>query len=612
MEQLRHLWPFVGRYRRRMALGALCVIIATASAATIPQIIRLAVDDLNSRGIVPGDLLRYGGLLLLAAAVDGGFRFGQRTLMMGSAHLVDYDMRAALFRKLLTLDQGFYGRMHTGDLMTRVTNDLSAVRMFVGPGISHLAGGGLLIIVATTLMFVAQPLLALVVLLILPTVALLFVVIGGRMRKIFRSVQDQFGTLSTRAQENFSGIRTIKAYAQEEAEIAVFRAENERYRALNLRYVLLSGLLWPIIGLVLGTTGALVLLVGGRMVAAGQMTVGELVLFNAYLAQLGWPVIAMGWTVDLYQQASASMARIAEVLNRKPEIATPPGAPAHFAVQGEVEFRDVGIRYNYELAEATNDQRPTTNDQRPAAADRSSFVIHRSSDGWVLRHISFRVPRGSSLAIVGATGVGKTTLVNLLARVRDPDEGQVLVDGVDVRELPLDALRRGIGYVPQDTFLFSVPIRENVTFGRPDATEEEVQRALAISRLSNDLAQFPNGIDTLIGERGVTLSGGQKQRTAIARAVLRDPAVLVLDDALSSVDTHTAAEILSGLREVMRGRTSIIIAQRIATVKDADQIIVLHDGGIAEHGTHRELLERGGRYAAMYRRELLQAELEEE
>ncbi|MEN9935216.1 MAG: hypothetical protein RLZZ387_1795 [Chloroflexota bacterium] len=608
MEQLRHLWPFVGVYRRRIALGALCAIIATAAAATIPQILRVAVDSLNTRGIVSADLLRYGGLLVLAAAVEGVLRFGQRTLMMGSAHLVDYDMRAAVFKRLLALDQGFYGRMHTGDLMTRVTNDLSAVRMFVGPGISNLSGAGLLIVVSTVLMFFAQPLLALVVLIILPSVAVLFVVIGGRMRKIFRHVQDQFGELSTRAQENFSGIRTIKAYAQEEAEIRVFREENEKYRALNLRYVLLSGLLWPIIGLVLGTTGALVLLVGGRMVAAGEMTVGELVLFNAYLALLGWPVIAMGWTVDLYQQAAASMVRIAEVLNRRPDIATSPDAPSSFEVQGDVELRDVGIRFSYEIAEGSADHQPPAADD----VDRSSVVGRQSSVGWVLRHISFHVPRGSSLAIVGATGVGKTTLVNLLARVRDPDEGQVLVDGCDVRELPLDGLRRGIGYVPQDTFLFSIPIKENVTFGRPDASDDEIQRALTVSRLSNDLVQFPGGIETMIGERGVTLSGGQKQRTAIARAVLRDPAVLVLDDALSSVDTHTASEILAGLREVMRGRTSIIIAQRIATVKDADQIIVLHDGGIAERGTHRELVELGGRYADMYRRELLQAELEEE
>ncbi len=605
MDQIRRLWPFVRRYRRRLLLGALCALAATAVAAMIPQIVRFAVDDLNTRGVVLERLLQYGGLLLLAAIVEGVLRYGQRTQIIGTSHLIDFDMREALFAKLLTLDQGFFSTMHTGDLMTRVTNDLSAVRMFLGPGVSNLLGSTLLLLTAATLMFLTNPALAAIVVLLLPMVAVLFVVIGGRMRMIFRKVQDQFGEISTRAQENFSGIRTIKAYAQEDAEIRVFREANERYRALNLRYVLLSGMLWPIIGLMLGAIGAFVLLVGGRMVAAGEMTVGELVLFNAYLAQLAWPVIALGWTVDLYQQGAASLVRIGEVLQRRPAIASPPDAPRDFVVRGDVEFRNVGLRFSY--SQITNGNSSAHLAHEPSPRARSA-----GAPEWVLRHISFRIPHGGSLGIVGATGAGKTTLVNLLTRVRDPDEGQVLVDGRDVRTLPLDALRRGIGYVPQDTFLFSVPVRENVTFGRPDATEEQIAHALTVSRLINDIEQFPDGIDTLIGERGVTLSGGQKQRTAIARAVLRDPAILVLDDALSSVDTHTAAEILGGLRAMMKGRTSIIIAQRIATVKDADQIIVLHNGEIVERGTHRELIERGGRYADMYRRELLRAELEEE
>lgn len=600
MELFRHLSPFLRRYRRLLLIGVLCSLCATAAAASMPIVLGQAVDDLNTQGVVADSLMRYGGLLLLLALIDSLFRYGQRMAIGSAAYRVEFDLRDALFRRLLQLDQSFYGTMHTGDLMARVTNDLSAVRQFCGPGITSLTGATLMLVGAASLMLLTNVTLALMVLLLLPAVIVLFIVIGGRMRGIFRGVQEQFGHISTRAQENFSGVRTIKAYAQEEAEMRVFLEENEKYRALNVRYVLLSGLLWPTIALALGTIGALVLLVGGRQVAAGTMTVGDLVLFNYYLAQLGWPMISLGWTVDLYQQASGSIIRINEILGRKPAIATAPNPTEAFAIKGQIEFKNVGIRFSHEERGHKHATTGTFSTAQLAAPE------------WVLRNISFSIPEGGSLAIVGATGVGKTTLVNLLARVRDPDEGQVLIDGHDIRQMPLDTLRRGIGYVPQDTFLFSVPLRENVTFGRNDASQAEIDKALTVSRLSNDLLQFPQGIDTMIGERGVTLSGGQKQRTAIARAVLRDPTVLVLDDALSSVDTHTAAEILSGLRGVMKGRTSIIIAQRIATVKDADQVIVLHDGEIVERGTHRELINQGGRYAAMYKRELLQAELEEE
>lgn len=610
MEQLRHLLPFVARYRGRILLGVLFGACSAALTSSIPQILRQAIDQLNDRGVVVSDLLWAGGLMLVLALIDSLFRFGQRLTIAGGAYLVEYDMRGALFRRLLTLDQGFYGGAHTGDLMTRVTNDLSAVRQFLGPGINSLITAILFISFAGVLLFRTNVTLALLVLALLPIITIMFVAIGGRMQRIFRSVQDKFGDLSTRAQENFSGIRTIKAYAQEEAEVRVFHEENERYRAMNVRYVLLSGALWPTISVVMGVIAAITLFFGGRFVAQGVMTLGDLVLFNTYLALLSWPMINLGWTVNLYQQASASMGRIAEVLHRQPTIASPAGAPASLAVDGAIEFRNVGVRFDHALAHGSEQA------QAPRGAAPKSIQNATPStqnpEGWVLRNISFSIARGSSLAIVGATGVGKTTLVNLLARVRDPDEGQVLIDGRDIRTLPLDALRQAIGYVPQDTFLFSVPLRENVTFGLPDAAPEAIERAVTVARLSNDLSQFPNGLDTMIGERGVTLSGGQKQRTAIARAVLRDPRILVLDDALSSVDTHTAAEILAGLRGVMQDRTSIIIAQRIATVKDADQVIVLHEGRIDERGQHRELVQQSGRYAAMYRRELLEAELTEE
>jgi ATP-binding cassette subfamily B protein len=569
--------------------GIICAIIGAGVSTLGPYLLRLAVDDLSAGRIDAARLLTFCGLIVLVAAIDGGFKFAQRMLLAGASYKVEYDLRADLFDRFLMLDQGFFGQNHTGDLMARATNDLSTVRQFLGPGLNGSTTAVLTFIAASILMLTINVPLALVVMLLMPLSILVFVVVGGRMRQIFTSVQDQFGNISTRAQENFSGIRTIKAYAQEQAEIAVFTEDNVRYRQLNLRYVLLSGVLWPSMSLILGTVAALVLLVGGRQVAAGQLTIGELVQFNGYLALLAFPMIMLGWMVSLYQQGAASMGRLIEVLRREPLIFSPPAARPLPQPHGNLEFRAVGIR---------------------SARDGAAPAAHAAE--WMLHDISFTVPAGGSLAIVGATGAGKTTLVNLLGRVRDADAGQVLFDGVDVRDLNLADLRRAIAYVPQETFLFSVPLRENVAFGLGDGASElgdRLDHAVTVSRLSNDLVQFPDGLDTMVGERGVTLSGGQKQRVAIARGVMRDPAVLVLDDALSSVDTHTAAQILAGLREVMRGRTSIIIAQRIATVKDAAQIVLLEGGTIVERGTHQELLKLGGRYAAMYRRELLESEL---
>ena len=577
MRNLRPLVPYLNRHRRSLAVGFLIAAIGAGTTTISPYLLRRAVDDLYSRGVALDRLAQFGVLILATAVLDGLFKFAQRRIIGGVSYDVEYALRGDLFRQLLRLDQGFFGVNHTGDLMARATNDLSAVRQMLGPGLTSIAGSGLTLIVAAAWMLAIDVPLALITLILLPSISIAFVIIGQRMRERFGEVQHQFGHLSTRAQENFSGIRTIKAYAQEEAEIKSFLHENRVYQRLNLRYVLLSGLIWPMMILLLGLTAALVLLFGGQAVAAGRLTIGEFVQFNAYLGVLAWPMIALGWTVTLYQQGSASMARIAEVLHHRPAIQSP-SEPVTASLKGDVEFRDVGVRYG---------------------------------DRWVVRHVSFHVPAGGSLAIVGATGAGKTTLVNLISRVRDPAEGKVLVDGYDVAELPLDAVRAAVGYVPQDTFLFSVPLRENVGFGRDDATDAELESALEVSQLVNDLPQFPQGVDTVLGERGVTLSGGQKQRTAIARAVLRDPRILVLDDALSSVDTHTAAEILRHLRRVMGGRTTIIIAQRIATVKDADEIIVIDDGTVVEQGTHADLVRRDGLYAGMYRRELLQQELSE-
>ncbi|MBO9348178.1 MAG: ABC transporter ATP-binding protein [Chloroflexus sp.] len=580
MYHLRLLFPYIYRYRYRLIAGLVVAALGAAVSSFSPLVLRLAIDSLANRAIDPHQLLWFGGALIGLAIIDGAMKFVQRMLIAVTSYRIENDLRADLFDRLLSFDQMFYQQHYTGDLMARLTNDLSAVRQFLGPGLNGAATAVLTFLAATVLMMLVDPVLALIVVLLLPMATIVFVAIGGRMRQAFHRVQDQFGILSTRAQENFAGIRTVKAFAQEEAEIAVFAADNERYRKLNLHYVLLSGALWPAMTFCLGFIAALILLVGGQRVAAGTLTIGELVQFNAYLALLAFPMIILGWMVNLFQQATASLERLNDILRLQPAIISP-STPRLPPGRGSIEFRKVGVRTNH-------------------------------SDQWLLRNLSFQVPAGKVLAIVGATGAGKTTLVNLLGRVRDPDEGQVLVDGIDVRELDLAALRRMIGYVPQESFLFSMPLRENIGFGVETIDPVRLERVIEVSRLSNDLDQFPGGIETMVGERGVTLSGGQKQRVAIARALMRDPRILILDDALSSVDTHTAAQILAGLRAEMNERTTIIIAQRIATVRDADQIIVLEDGQIVERGSHQELLARNGRYAAMYRRELLAAELERE
>jgi ATP-binding cassette subfamily B protein len=477
-------------------------------------------------------------------------------------------------------DQEYYQNIHTGDLMSRTTNDLNQVRNFLGMGIGNFFQTIFTFTLAMVFMFSLDATLAWVVLVVLPLVSISFSLTGRAMQVRYEKVQAKYGDLSTHAQENFSGIRVIKAYVQEDLEIKRFSQKNREYIQNNLAYVRLSGLMWPLMFLILGMTTALILWIGGQAVVEKRLTLGQLVQFISYVALLSWPMIALGWVVNLFQQGMASMKRIAEVLHSTPAIVSPPDGFKHEQLRGEVEYVAVGLKYG---------------------------------DNWVLRDISFQVRAGTSCAIVGPTGAGKTTLVNMLSRVRDPNEGRVLLDGVDVRQLDLSELRRRLGYVPQDTFLFSLPLAENVAFGLEDKaySQAQVEQAAATARLSKDLEQIPGGLEALIGERGVTLSGGQKQRTAIARAVMRDPAILILDDALSSIDTQTQAEILDNLRQVMAGRTSLIISQRISTVKDCDQILVLDNGQIIERGNHRSLLAHNGLYASMYRRELLSQELEE-
>lgn len=576
MQNLKHVLPYLRRHKMRIGIGVIAILAGTFFGVIQPYILRLAIDHLQKH-LTGGELLRYVLLFLGAAVGQSIFAFVQRSTVNRVSRFLEYDLRNAAFRHLQALDQAFYGEMHTGDLMARLTNDLNAVRQFVGMGMISLISTIIMLVVVAILMLIINWKLALVAFAVLPFVSITMAVVSRTLQRRYRLVQDQFGHVSTYAQENFSGIRVVKAFVQEDLEIEAFARTNEEYVTRNLSYVRLSGIMWPLMSFVVGIAMALVLYVGGTEVANREITTGEFVQFNAYLAMLAWPMISLGWVINMFQQGAASMGRVMEVMNRRPTIRNSGRTLGSAQVHGAIEFRHVGVKYD---------------------------------NVTVLENVSFTVDPGSTVAIIGMTGVGKTTLMSLVPRVLEADEGEVLIDGTDVRRIPLETLRAAVGFVPQDTFLFSAPLRENVMFGVRDATAREVQEALETSRLSKDLEQFPQGLDTIVGERGVSLSGGQKQRTSLARAVLRDPTILILDDAMSSVDTHTQAEILSRLKGVMEQRTTLITAMRISTVKDADKIVVLHGGRVAEEGTHRQLLLNNGLYARMYRRELLQQELE--
>jgi ATP-binding cassette subfamily B protein len=578
MSTLRGIWPYLRRHLFSLILGFLLLITANLLALIPAYLIGQAINGIQARVDV-SELTRYALLIVGLALVTGAVAFSARFVMLRVSRFTEYEMRTDLFRKFQRLELDYFQQRKVGDLVARATNDLSAIRMMTGPGITNLCNTVIAFTVTAIAMLRINTRLTLYTLTVMPLITLLFIVVGQGIRERFRSVQDQFGEVSARAQENFSGIRVVKAYAQETKEQDAFNRVNHEYVQRSISFARLNSLLWPSMYFIAGLAAALLLWLGGSDVIAGRIELGQFVQFNTYLAALAFPMIALGWAVNLFQQGSASMSRIQEIFDARPAIADGPDTRVDFAPErGLVEFRTVSLRYG----------------DGPEA----------------LHEVSFTVPPGGSLGVVGHTGAGKSSMVNLLARVYDVSAGQVLIDGVDVREIPLEALRRSIGYVPQETFLFSLPLEENVAFGMDELDEERLTHAVETAQLSKDLVDFPQGLHTTIGERGVTLSGGQKQRASIARAVAKNPLILVLDDALSSVDTNTEAAILEGLRAVMAGRTSIVIAHRVSTVKHLDQIIALEQGRIVERGTHRELLALGGVYAAMYRRQLLSEELD--
>jgi ATP-binding cassette subfamily B protein len=587
--------------------GLTYVVLTQAVVITGPRILQYAIDDLT-RAITTRKLIVYGGLLFAVGAVAGVFRYLMRMVLISASRHIEYDMRTDFFAHLQKLPMAYFQSHRTGDLMSRATSDLNAVRMMIGPAVMYSANTILGFVASLVLMFAIDVRLTLLALIPLPFLSISVKYFGSVIHDRSEEIQAQLSEVSAIVQESLSGVRVVRAYLQEAAEIARFQKANEEYVRRNRRLIVVQGMFFPSMSLFLGLAALLVLWYGSRQVIGGQITLGEFVAFNSYLMMLAWPMIAFGWVTNIVQRGMASWKRLLEVLTVEPAIADEREGDAAIAatpIRGAIEFRDLVFSYN----------------GTP-----------------VLNHVSARIEAGQTAALVGLTGSGKSTLINLLARLHDPPRGSVFIDGVDVRDIPLQTLRSAIGFVPQEPFLFSDTLADNIAFGLDAAyvgsgsyvesgfsrtgpasdvrsglsrtpREKQVEAAAAIAQLDKDVAGFPKGYDTRVGERGITLSGGQKQRTAIARAIVTDPRILILDDALSAVDTYTEEEILKGLRKVMRQRTSIIVSHRISTVRDADQIFVLDRGSIVERGTHEELIRRGGIYAALHKKQLLEDEL---
>ena len=591
VSSLRRLLPYYLPYRPNVALGLGLVVVSSALASAVPWFLRRALDGIRL-GVPLRNIALLAAGMVLISLVSGALRYWMRDLLNGVSRWIEYDLRNNLFLALASLDPSYYARNRTGDLMARLTNDLSAVRMAVGPAIMYLtntiAGG------AFALFFMLRidarlTLIAVTPMLLLPVIGLWM---GRRIHDRFEAVQEQFGKLTTLAQENLAGVRVVRAYRQEDAEIARFDRLSDEYLQQNMRLVRLYGAMHPAFALLAGIGMVAVLGIGGALVIRGSISIGSYVAFGLYLGMLTWPMIALGWVINLFQRGAASMTRLLDILDARSALAEPPtGAqrslPASRTSGGRtIEFRNVGFYY------------PGT--------EKSEHGQPR----WVLRHISFTAPAGATIGVVGATGSGKSALMDLIPRFHDPQEGEILIDGVPLRDLPLVTLRTEIGYVPQESFLFSDTIGSNLSYGA--VTDEAGRWAAKIAQLTSTVESFPGGFDTMLGERGINLSGGQKQRAALARALARRPSIVLLDDALSAVDTHTEAEILHSLRTALAGRTALIASHRISAIRDASWIVVLDEGRIVEQGRHEELLAAGGRYWTLLNRQQLEESIEDE
>jgi ATP-binding cassette subfamily B multidrug efflux pump len=585
MGELKSILPYFRPYRTGLVVGLVCVVFANAFQIAIPYLTGLAIDQFAAPGVTPGRIATYAGGIVLAAILGGAFRFGMRQLLNGISRRIETDLRNDFFQHLLRLDATFYGSTRTGDLMSHATNDTLAVRMAAGPAIMYTVNTAASFVFALALMLVTSPRLTLYVM--LPMVALppIVVAFGRVIHRRFEEIQERFSALSTFVQENLTGVRIVRAYTQELEQSRQFDGYNDDYRSKNMRLVLTAGAFHPVLQLLAGLGMAAVTGLGALEVMAGRITIGEFVAFGLYVGLLIWPMIALGWVVNLYQRGAASMGRLNKILRAKPTVVKPERPASLDGANGRVEFENVCFAY------------PGT-------------------DRLVLDGVSFVAEAGETVAIVGPTGSGKSTVIDLMARLYDPTEGRILLDGIPLTELDPEELRRRIGMVPQDSFLFSHTIRHNIALGidRDDVGEEDelmgkVRSATTIAQLHDQIMEFPKQYKTQLGERGINLSGGQKQRATLARAIARDPLVLVLDDALSAVDTHTETAILADLRSVLGDRTAFIISHRVSAVMNADKIIVLDGGRVAQVGTHAELIGASGTYARLLRRQLLEEEV---
>ncbi|HXJ05543.1 MAG TPA: ABC transporter ATP-binding protein [Candidatus Acidoferrum sp.] len=616
------LLPYLGRYRGSITLGMLALVVSSVVQNVIPLATGVLTDILagsahpferSAQGhLLAGSWLSrmipfysphsrhalgiYCLLLIALVSIRAVLSFWTRWVLIGVSRDIEFDIRGGLLNRLLLMEPEFYVRNRTGELMSRATNDLNAVRMVLGPGIMYSGQTVIGMALAILVMSQLSGTLTLWILLPVPVVAVVVQHFGKVIHELYEKIQASLATLSAKVQENLAGVRVVRAYAQEQAEIRGFDEPNREYVSRNVKLIRTWSMFMPSLQALIGITFLIVLWRGGHLVLTGRISLGALIAFYSYLGILVWPMIALGWVTNIFQRGAASMGRLNHILIAQPQIDDRAATvPPETNVEGEIEFRNLNFSY------------PTT--MAGASANGGGNGNGSAADG-VLHDINLRIAAGSTLAIVGPTGSGKTTLAALVARLWEAPDGAVLIDGRSIREWPLDTLRRAIGYVPQDTYLFSETVGENIAFGLPKFDLEQVREAAEVASLDGDVQEFPAKYDTMVGERGITLSGGQKQRTALARAIVRDPRILILDDSLSSVDTQTEERILSRLRGIMRGRTTILIAHRTSTVRDADQIVVLRDGRITEGGTHDELLARGGYYADLYQKQLLEEELE--